>query len=132
MTYPPALITLLDPDEARKAASFVKAIAEIEAKYVLDHVPGGIRIGGLTAPYVLARESNQHPLTLALETRTEQLRTDAPTVADIKADPKYWISGPGRDVASRTKCPHEYRLTDSCPNCDADLELADAKATQRW
>jgi hypothetical protein len=65
----PSLITLLDPDEARKAASFVKAIAEIEERYglILTHVPGGIPIGGLSAPYALARKSNQDPLTLALE-----------------------------------------------------------------
>ncbi|WP_394621008.1 hypothetical protein JNUCC0626_18495 [Lentzea sp. JNUCC 0626] len=59
----------LDPDEARKAAAFVKAIAEVEQRFglILDAVPSGIRIGPLTSPYALVRESNDQPLRLALE-----------------------------------------------------------------
>ncbi|WP_280455464.1 hypothetical protein [Nocardia brasiliensis] len=50
------------------------------------------------------------------------LAKDAPTLADLKAWPDFFISGPGRAVASRTHCPHDYYLTDSCPGCDADEE----------
>ncbi len=39
------------------------------------------------------------------------------TVADVKAYPEYFISGPGRKVASATDCGHGYYLTDSCPCC---------------
>lgn len=45
---------------------------------------------------------------------------DRPTVADVRANPEYWIAGRGRELASRTDCGHGYNLTDSCPNCDAD------------
>ncbi|MFI6215658.1 hypothetical protein ACIBCD_27010 [Nocardia brasiliensis] len=48
------------------------------------------------------------------------LAKDAPSIADVKAWPDFFISGPGRAVASRTHCPHDYYLTDSCPGCDAD------------
>ncbi|MUL39613.1 hypothetical protein FZ103_00190 [Streptomonospora sp. PA3] len=46
------------------------------------------------------------------------------TPADIAADPEYWIAGPGRVLAEATPCGHPggYRLTDSCPACDADEE----------
>lgn len=41
-----------------------------------------------------------------------------PLTAAIVADyPAYFISGPGRPVASRTDCGHGYYLTDSCPCC---------------
>lgn len=52
----------------------------------------------------------------------ELLAKDAPTVADVKAWPDFFISGPGRRVASATPCPHDYQLTDSCPGCDYDEE----------
>lgn len=42
---------------------------------------------------------------------------ETPTVDDVRAHPDYWIAGPGRLVAERTMCPHEYYLTDSCPCC---------------
>jgi hypothetical protein len=42
---------------------------------------------------------------------------EVPTVDDVRAHPAYWISGPGRLVAERTRCPHDYHLTDSCPCC---------------
>jgi hypothetical protein len=45
-----------------------------------------------------------------------------PTVDDVRRNPRYWIAGPGEAVASRTKCPHGYYLTSSCPCCDADEE----------
>lgn len=40
-----------------------------------------------------------------------------PTVEDVRTHPDYWIAGPGRLVAERTHCPHDYYLTDSCPCC---------------
>lgn len=43
-----------------------------------------------------------------------------PTLQDVKDDSAYWIAGPGNERASRTRCPHDYNLTDSCPGCDAD------------
>lgn len=52
------------------------------------------------------------------------LAKDAPTKADVRAWPDFFISGPGRRVASATHCPHVYYLTDSCPGCDADAEAA--------
>lgn len=52
----------------------------------------------------------------------EVLAKAALTKADVRAWPDFFISGPGRAVASRTLCPHEYYLTDSCPGCDADQE----------
>lgn len=45
-----------------------------------------------------------------------------PTPADVRDNPRYWISGPGLAIASQTACPHDYRLTDSCPGCDLDNE----------
>lgn len=42
-----------------------------------------------------------------------------PTVEDVSAYPWYFIVGPGRVVASRTLCDHNYYLTDSCPCCDS-------------
>lgn len=47
-----------------------------------------------------------------------------PTVAAVRAYPDYYITGPGREVAGKTECPHGYYLTDSCPNCaiEADEE----------
>jgi hypothetical protein len=50
----------------------------------------------------------------------------APTVADVKADPEYWVAGPGYEAASCTLCPHRYNLTDSCPGCDRDEETPPA------
>jgi hypothetical protein len=47
-----------------------------------------------------------------------------PTHADVKAHPAYFISGPGRDIASSTQCAHGYYLTDSCPGCDYDDDQA--------
>lgn len=69
MTAPP--VSLLDPDEARKAASFVKAIADVEARFalVLDLPADGVPLLGLSSPFALARESNSHALSLALEAR---------------------------------------------------------------
>lgn len=58
----------------------------------------------------------------------EVLAQDAPTLADVHRWPHFFISGPGRAVASQTPCPHDYRLTDSCPGCDADQERADEEA----
>lgn len=46
--------------------------------------------------------------------------TLAPTVADVRRDPQYWIAGPGHALAEATDCPHGYRLTDSCPGCDSE------------
>lgn len=39
------------------------------------------------------------------------------TPADVAAYPAYFISGPGREIASTTECAHGYNLTDSCPAC---------------
>lgn len=58
----------------------------------------------------------------------EVLAKDAPTVADVRRWPDFFISGPGRRVASATECPHAYYLTDSCPGCDADAEAAELAA----
>lgn len=52
------------------------------------------------------------------------LEKDAPTAIDVHAWPEFFITGPGRAIASQTPCPHEYRLTDSCPGCDADRDRA--------
>lgn len=46
--------------------------------------------------------------------------TLAPTVADVRHDPQYWIAGPGREAAHAAFCSHGYRLTDSCPGCDSE------------
>lgn len=54
----------------------------------------------------------------------ELLAKDAPTLADVHAFPEFFITGPGRAVASKTRCAHDYFLTDSCPGCDADRERA--------
>jgi hypothetical protein len=35
----------------------------------------------------------------------------------VKRYSKYFINGPGIQIASRTYCDHEYKLTDSCPCC---------------
>ena len=45
------------------------------------------------------------------------------TPADVKAYPLYFIVGHGRDIAGKTRCAHNYFLTDSCPGCDADGEV---------
>lgn len=58
----------------------------------------------------------------------EVLAKDAPTLADVHKWPEFFILGPGRAVASQTPCPHDYRLTDSCPGCDADRERAEEAA----
>ncbi|QIS00974.1 hypothetical protein F5X71_00300 [Nocardia brasiliensis] len=58
----------------------------------------------------------------------EVLAKDSPTVADVRLWPDFFISGPGRAVASCTHCPHDYYLTDSCPGCDADAEADRAPA----
>lgn len=42
-----------------------------------------------------------------------------PTVADVARNPSYWIAGLGHARAWKAKCDHGYRLTDSCPGCDA-------------
>jgi hypothetical protein len=44
--------------------------------------------------------------------------TTVPTPLAVKRDPGYWISGPGYARAQATDCPHQRRLTDTCPNCD--------------
>ncbi|WP_439377454.1 hypothetical protein [Amycolatopsis lexingtonensis] len=59
------------------------------------------------------------------------IHTEIPTVADVLADPAYWIAGPGRAVADRTDCPHGYRLTSTCPPCDAEQERAAVDAAER-
>lgn len=50
----------------------------------------------------------------------EVLAKDAPTVADVRRWPDFFISGPGRAVAQVTECAHAYKLTSSCPGCDED------------
>lgn len=40
------------------------------------------------------------------------------TRADVAQYPEYYILGAGREIASTTRCPHDYHLTDSCPCCD--------------
>lgn len=53
----------------------------------------------------------------------EVLAQDAPTIADVKLWPEFFISGPGRAVAEKTHCPHKsHYLTDSCPGCDYDAD----------
>lgn len=47
------------------------------------------------------------------------------TPADVRAYPDYFILGPGRAIAEVTNCGHDYHLTDSCPNCDADNDDSD-------
>jgi hypothetical protein len=47
-----------------------------------------------------------------------------PTVDDVRRWPEFFIAGPGREVASRTECRHDYLLTSSCPGCDADADAA--------
>lgn len=44
-----------------------------------------------------------------------------PTVDDVRRWPEFFIAGPGREVANRTECPHDYLLTSSCSGCDADV-----------
>ncbi|ALG07642.1 hypothetical protein [Kibdelosporangium phytohabitans] len=46
------------------------------------------------------------------------------TAADIRKWPRYFLDGPGRKLAEQTDCRHGYRLTDSCPCCDAEQEPA--------
>lgn len=53
-----------------------------------------------------------------IRTRADELNPH-PTVADVARNPRYWIAGPGRDRSRAAKCDHGYRLTDSCPGCDA-------------
>ncbi|MGY1946651.1 hypothetical protein [Nocardia asiatica] len=43
---------------------------------------------------------------------------DVPLTAAIVSEyPEFYISGPGRQIASATDCGHGYWLTDSCPCC---------------
>lgn len=58
----------------------------------------------------------------------ELLAKDAPTLDDVRDWSAFFITGPGRAVASMTRCPHDYLLTSSCPGCDADQERAEAEA----
>ncbi|MER5388351.1 hypothetical protein [Saccharopolyspora sp. NPDC002686] len=45
------------------------------------------------------------------------------TPADIRKYPAYFISTTnGSQLAQQYDCPHGYRLTDSCPGCDADFD----------
>lgn len=44
------------------------------------------------------------------------------TADDVRQWPYYFVDGPGREIASKTDCGHGYRLTDSCPGCDAEQE----------
>ena len=53
------------------------------------------------------------------------------TPSDVRNWPHYFIGGPGTDLAHGTACPHGYRLTDSCPGCDADQENDDARPSAR-
>lgn len=39
------------------------------------------------------------------------------TAAIVGAYPRYYIAGPGRQLAEVTDCEHGYRLTSSCPCC---------------
>ncbi len=39
------------------------------------------------------------------------------TAAIVHQFPAYFISGRGRQIASKTDCGHGYFLTDSCPCC---------------
>ncbi|MDT8915815.1 hypothetical protein [Amycolatopsis sp. PS_44_ISF1] len=130
MTAPSVPIKFVDPTEVRKVAAFVEALAELESRFgfTLDDGPGGIRLGGkgLATGYTVARRSSRSPLTLALEMPPVQV----PTVADVAAAPEYWISGPGREIASRTLCPHDYALTDSCPGCHCDKEKAENEGSR--
>lgn len=56
------------------------------------------------------------------------LAKDEPDVDDVRANPRFFVYGPGRRVTAMTRCPHDYYLTDSCPGCDADQERAEAEA----
>jgi hypothetical protein len=47
----------------------------------------------------------------------DRARSGGLTPEDIARYPDYFISGPGREFASVTECPHRYKLTASCPNC---------------
>lgn len=39
------------------------------------------------------------------------------TPLDVHLWPRYFITGPGQEIASTTECDHGYFLTDSCPGC---------------
>lgn len=81
----------------------------------------GITFGGWDA----AQIRDQYARHLAIpRPPAELLAKDAPTVADVAAWEEFFITGPGRRVASATECPHAYYLTDSCPGCDYDEEQA--------
>lgn len=52
-----------------------------------------------------------------------------PTREDVMLYPDFWLAGPGSVTASQVRCAHDYNLTDSCPNCAADVEDAEADHT---
>ena len=63
--------------------------------------------------------------------RPSEVLTRPLTPADVRNWPDYFIGGHGTDAAHSTRCPHAYRLTDSCPGCDADQENDDARPSAR-
>jgi hypothetical protein len=79
------------------------------------------------ADRALATDAAAPPTDLA----TTKTAGDRPTYADVQRDPEYWIGGPGHEVASRTNCPHGYRLTDTCPMCDGASSKPDRLAAER-
>lgn len=80
--------------------------------------------GTVLTAWTTTRLDGQFTEHQAIERPPADVLDRAPTKQDVRDWPDFYISGPGRAVASRTACPHDYRVTDSCPGCDYDQEQA--------
>lgn len=67
-------------------------------------------------PSVVASYSDPQHHRLA-QIPPEQVINVLPTKEVVTAYSDYYIAGPGRVIADRVLCEHNYHLTDSCPCC---------------
>lgn len=66
-------------------------------------------------PSIAASSDPQHDRLALIP--PEQIINALPTKEVVRVHPNYYIAGPGRVIADRVLCEHDYHLTDSCPCC---------------
>lgn len=66
-------------------------------------------------PSIAACIDPQHQLLALIP--PEQVINALPTKEVVRVHPDYYLAGPGRVIADRVLCEHDYHLTDSCPCC---------------
>ena len=111
-----------DPRHRRPVADPVRRGCSVNGRQCARAVVSNALAGALAQAYGYVPVSVREELAEQVCARIEEMapRPEVPTRDDVRADPAYWIAGAGYYAARRAECAHGYRLTDSCPGCDAE------------